>query len=73
MLKKYILMREEAKKPLKQAIDHWTYYAAAFQAEQAAEVEMDERAVEFVNDISREIRIKKVYVVGSRAGGTISM
>lgn len=34
-----------------------------------SQIEMVKRAIEFVNDISREIRVEEVYVVGSRARG----
>lgn len=34
-----------------------------------SQIEMIKRAIEFVNDVSKEIRVEEVYVVGSRARG----
>ncbi|WP_291766987.1 nucleotidyltransferase domain-containing protein [Caldivirga sp. UBA161] len=34
-----------------------------------SQVELIKRAVDFINDLSKEIRIDEVYVVGSRARG----
>ena len=34
-----------------------------------SQVEMVKRAIAFVNDVSREVKVEEVYVVGSRARG----
>ena len=35
----------------------------------SSQVEMVKRAIAFINDVSREIKVEEVYVVGSRARG----
>ncbi|BCU67197.1 DNA polymerase subunit beta [Sulfolobales archaeon HS-7] len=34
-----------------------------------SQVDIIKRAIEFVNDVSKEVEVEKVYVVGSRARG----
>ncbi len=38
-----------------------------------SQVEMVKRAIAFINDVSREVKVEEVYVVGSRARGVTSI